>query len=223
MPQLTTLWPLFGLPLGCALLARQLIADPAGADLTSSRNLLAALLPIYMVHQFEEHGYDLQGERFAFQKHMARSLNYTDLDKFPATPAWVTAVNVAFAWTYGAISFYNADKDPLLSVAFNGFVLVNGILHIVTFLKEGKTYNPGLATAVTLFLPLTLYSYSKAAINNSQLVLSVVLGLAAHVAILGNFKMLEKGKVSQGASIAFWCGFGAALPFLYKTLASWLT
>lgn len=222
MSRITTSWPIFGLPLGGALLARQLITNPIGADLTSSRNLLAALLPIYMVHQFEEHGYDLKGERFAFQKHMAKSMDYTDLAKFPATPAWVTAINVGFAWTFGSIAFYNADKDPLLSVSFNGFVFVNGILHIVTFLKEGMRYNPGLATAVTLFLPLTLYSYSKAAVNNSQLALSVVLGLVAHIAILGNFKALDKGKVTQGTSIAFWCGFGAALPFLYKGLASLL-
>lgn len=222
MPQLTTVWPIFGLPLGGALLAHHLISNPAGTDLTSARNLLAALLPIYMVHQFEEHGYDLKGESFAFQKHMARSLGYTDLGEFPATRAWVTAVNVGFAWTYGAISFYNADKDPLLSVPFNGFVLVNGILHIVTFLKEGKTYNPGLVTAVTLLLPLALYSYSKAAVNNSLVTLSVVMGLAAHVAILGNFKGLEKNKVSQGASIAFFSVFGVTLPFLYKALASLL-
>ena len=41
------------------------------------------LLPTYMIHQFEEHGIDFTGEKYAFQKFFCKFLGYTDIDKCP--------------------------------------------------------------------------------------------------------------------------------------------
>lgn len=49
-------------------------------------------LPLYMIHQFEEHGYDLLGRPYAFQQHLCGILGYRgDLNKCPASAEFIFA------------------------------------------------------------------------------------------------------------------------------------
>ena len=58
-------WPWLGLAL--ALFALLVGVVRGGAWLRDPRRLVWIGLPLYMLHQFEEHGIDLTGHRFAFQ------------------------------------------------------------------------------------------------------------------------------------------------------------
>lgn len=49
-------------------------------------------LPLYMIHQFEEHGYDLMGQPYAFQRHLCQVLGYRgDTEGCPASPEFIFA------------------------------------------------------------------------------------------------------------------------------------
>lgn len=89
-------WPFLGLPLGVALASKAVVeSKPSFSSLDAtvpprSSSLLRWLrtrdvafwlqiaLPIYMIHQFEEHGYDVFGRRYYF--HEAFCKTFVGLD-----------------------------------------------------------------------------------------------------------------------------------------------
>jgi hypothetical protein len=103
------------------------------------------MLPAYMVHQVEEHA----GDRFRrfVNKRIARVPNAL------TTPA-VVVVNVPLVWGVDLVAIYLARFVAvgwgLIAIYL---VLVNAVLHIIGAAAL-RGYNPGLATALLLFLPL---------------------------------------------------------------------
>ena len=103
------------------------------------------MLPAYMIHQVEEHA----GDRFRrfVNKHIARVPNAL------TTPA-VVVVNVPLVWGVDLVAIYLARFVAvgwgLIAIYL---ILVNAVLHVVGAAAL-RAYNPGLVTAVVLFLPL---------------------------------------------------------------------
>jgi len=106
-------------------------------------------LPAYMLHQYEEH----DANRFAdyFNSHIGGG-------REGLTPPIVFFVNVPGGWGINALSIWLAAT---LSTGFGligiYLTLVNAIVHIGPAMRQ-RAYNPGLATAVVLFVPLSLWS-----------------------------------------------------------------
>ena len=106
-------------------------------------------LPVYMVHQYEEH--DNDRFRLFFNATIGKGKNVL-------SPTAVFITNVPGVWGVIALSLY-------LTFAINaGFsliavylVVVNAFVHVVhAFIF--RSYNPGLGTALLLFVPLSVYS-----------------------------------------------------------------
>src|SRR5262245_58791739 len=89
-------WPYVGLCLAAVLLVG-LALERRQSALPRSQDpvwLLPLLWPMYLVHQFEEHGIDLLGRRYAFLAQLCGTLGYGhDLATCPADPAFLFAVN----------------------------------------------------------------------------------------------------------------------------------
>jgi hypothetical protein len=106
--------------------------------------LLVTLLPIYMIHQYEEHGH---GRFLAF-------FNATvgNGHEILTTRAAFWA-NIGGVWAVYVISFYLA-RYVALGFAFVPIylMLVNGVTHMLATLRL-REYNPGLWTSLVLFLP----------------------------------------------------------------------
>lgn len=102
-------------------------------------------LPAYMIHQFEEHDQD----RFRLFFNQTIGKGYDVL-----SPMAVFITNVPGVWGVIALSIYAAtllhQGWALIAVYL---VLVNAFVHIVHALIF-RRYNPGLATALLIFLPL---------------------------------------------------------------------
>ncbi|MEO1207352.1 MAG: HXXEE domain-containing protein [Pseudomonadota bacterium] len=102
-------------------------------------------LPVYMIHQYEEHDDD-RFRRFV-NTHIGGNQEILTLgDVFWINIVGVWAVIIASVWLaweahagYGLIAAY--------------LLLINAAVHIAQAVKM-RQYNPGLATAVILFLPL---------------------------------------------------------------------
>jgi hypothetical protein len=109
--------------------------------------LIYLQLPIYMLHQLEEHTDD----RFR------RYVNETMAGGREAltTPA-VVFINVVGVWLVILVAIYLARFVDLgLGLIAVYLTLVNALVHIVGAAVQ-RRYNPGLVTAILLFLPVGL-------------------------------------------------------------------
>lgn len=103
------------------------------------------LLPAYMLHQFEEH--DRDRFRLFFNETIGKGHDVL-------SPAAVFITNVPGVWGVITLSLYAAATfNPGWALVAVYLVLVNALVHIVHGIVF-RRYNPGLVTAVALFLPL---------------------------------------------------------------------
>lgn len=102
-------------------------------------------LPAYMLHQYEEHEDD-RFRRFVNATIGGGREVLTRLDTF--------VINIAGVWGVDAVAFVLAAQVRLgLGLIAVYLSLVNGLAHGVQAIAL-RRYNPGLATAILLFLPL---------------------------------------------------------------------
>lgn len=136
-------------------------------------------LPIYMLHQFEEHA----GDRF---RHFTNTRLFAG--KEVLRPVDVIVVNIPLVWGVNLFAFYMAVfvKTGLGLVA-PYLLLVNAVLHIVTSLRF-RCYNPGIATAIAFFIPLSLITLMVSAgtpgITMRDHFIALIAALFIHVAIM---------------------------------------
>jgi uncharacterized protein with HXXEE motif len=147
-------WPYLGLALA-ALLSAVLLLQARGAGPAPWRNpiwVLGWLWPMYLVHQFEEHGIDLLGRRYAFLGFLCDLIGRPVISDCPATPAFVFSVNVIACQVAFGLAFFLRRTRPLVAACAWGIPLVNLFAHLIPAVARGR-YNPGLLTALALFAP----------------------------------------------------------------------
>ena len=139
-------------------------------------------LPAYMLHQVEEHA----GDRF--RRYINR--NVAGVPDALTTVA-VVIVNVPLVWGVDLLSIYLARFVSLgWGLIAIYLMLVNAVVHVIGAVAK-RGYNPGLITAVVMFLPLSIWglvavsettgvSLAQHAIGLGAAIL-VHAGLAAHV------------------------------------------
>lgn len=137
-------------------------------------------LPVYMLHQLEEHDDD----RFR------RFIN--DLiggGRELLTKEAVFVINVPGVWGVNLVSILLAfSLDLGFGLIGIYLTLINGLVHLAQALRL-KCYNPGLITAVFLFLPVGGLALAAVVKSGSATIGYHLLGLgsavAIHLAIVG--------------------------------------
>jgi Protein of unknown function with HXXEE motif len=165
-----------------------LLISPLLADCGSVVLFLTFLhLPVYMLHQYEEHDDD------RFRRFVNRTLGK---GRELLSRADVFVINVPGVWGVIAISFCLASQVDLgFALIAVYLVLVNAIVHIAHAVVF-RTYNPGLGTAIFLFLPFSVYSLWQVQTSGAgtlpfhALGLFVAVGLHAAIVIYCKFKPL---------------------------------
>lgn len=132
------------------------------------------LLPIYMLHQYEEH----ENDRFRL------FLNQTVGEgKEVLVPGAAFLINVPGVWGVLVADFYLADHFDL------GFGLIAVYLTLVNAFAHGayavvsRRYNPGLWTGIVLFLPFGGYALYQIQTTGHGSWIYHVTGLATAIAI----------------------------------------
>jgi hypothetical protein len=140
-------------------------------------------LPIYMFHQLEEH-YDDRFRRF---------VNDNIAGGLPAltTPA-VVVINILGVWGVNLLALYLAYFADLgLGLIAIYLTLVNAILHVVSTIVL-RRYNPGLVTALVLFLPVGAWALIAVArapgVTTTYHVIGLAVAVLIHVAIVVHVK-----------------------------------
>lgn len=106
-------------------------------------------LPIYMVHQFEEHA----GDRF--RKWVNHMIGH---DRDVLTPIATFWINSLLVWGLDLFALYLACfVDLSLGLMAMYLPVLNAFGHIVPGVIK-RQYNPGLVTSITLFIPVGVAS-----------------------------------------------------------------
>jgi hypothetical protein len=136
--------------------------------------LIYAPMPIYMLHQVEEH----TGDRF--HEFINRTL-FGGADVL--TSEAILWINLPGVWGLTLLSMYAATFLGIgwgLSGVY--LTLVNGVIHVVGAVKS-RAYNPGLWTALVLFLPLSAVTLWVMASRPDVTAIHHITGIAVAVAI----------------------------------------
>ncbi|HVZ84990.1 MAG TPA: HXXEE domain-containing protein [Terracidiphilus sp.] len=135
-------------------------------------------LPLYMLHQYEEH----DDNRFAefVNRHMAHG-------RRALTPASVFLINVPGVWGVVAVSWMlAATVRPGLGLIAIDLTLVNALAHIGGLIML-RVYNPGVITAVIGFIPIggwALWCVQRTRPSLADHALGIGIALAIHIAIV---------------------------------------
>lgn len=160
-------------------------------NLTNIPLMSVVFLVAYIIHQFEEHWIDLRGEQYAFYKDVNQLLlgvlNAPDSTVMPLTPASIYMINTALVWLIGSLAIWRSSKQLFPTLALAGITLVNGMGHLVLGITK-QAYNPGLLTAIVIFLPLAIAFYrailTEIPENKKLVIASIIWSVLAHVIML---------------------------------------
>jgi hypothetical protein len=173
-------WMYAGFVAGLFLLA----VTPIFAGVLSLPLLLIYLqLPIYMIHQLEEHNHD----RFRL---WANEVIGGGLEAL--TPPAVVFINVVGVWAVILIALYLSHfVDVGLGLIAVYLTLINAVVHILGAAVL-RRYNPGLVTAVLLFLPVGIYALTVVShapgVTTTDHVIALTTAIILHLAIIAYVK-----------------------------------
>lgn len=101
-------------------------------------------LPLYMLHQYEEHGHG------AFKAEINRLLRPRGRQ---ITDTQIFVINILGVWGVDCVALYLTRRGSTASGLAAAYLsVVNGLLHAAVALRL-RRYNPGLWTALLLLLP----------------------------------------------------------------------
>ncbi|MDE2030482.1 MAG: HXXEE domain-containing protein [Alphaproteobacteria bacterium] len=149
MNRLISYWVYGGFLSGIVLL----LLTPALAKAWPVLAILTFLhLPIYMFHQYEEH------DNGRFRLFLNRTVGR---GKDVLSPTAVFVINIFGVWGVILLSLYLAlTVNPGFGLIAVYLALVNAVVHIAHAVIF-RGYNPGLGTAIVLFLPLGICTLAR--------------------------------------------------------------
>ncbi len=137
-------WPKAAVFAACFLLA---LVPIVWSELGFAAALIFVQLPAYMLHQLEEHGHD------RFRRYVNENMAG---GREALTPGATFAINLLAVWVLMLVSFLLAYYvDPALGLIAVCLTGVNAIVHMLGAAVR-REYNPGLITALFVFVPLTV-------------------------------------------------------------------
>lgn len=169
-------WPYAAAFAACFLLA---LAPLVWSAVGAAGALVYLQLPAYMLHQLEEHGQD------RFRRYVNEELGG---GRELLTPLITFAINLLGVWALMLCAFALAYYvDAALGLIAVYLTAVNALVH-TGVAAATRAYNPGLATALGLFLPLSLVAAVAVArdfeVSAGAQLLAVAVAVVGHAAIV---------------------------------------
>lgn len=230
-------WPWLALVLAPLILVALVVEKrPEGAPsrMRDPAFVLGLFWPMYMAHQFEEHGIDLRGRRYAFLASLCSTLGYGAPTAAhgahaghvghgmhigcPADPAFLFAVNAVAVWLAGAIALATRRTRPDVAAAAWGIAAFNAITHLVASIRTGA-YNPGVFTSLVLFIPMSVYmirllAKEKILTPRGLIARVMFVGLVTHGVLLTSLSLLSRGVLSHTVGLVI-NGLNGLVPLVF--------
>ncbi len=155
----------------------------------------------YLLHNGEEYGLDLLGHLHSFPDAICADLKLPAYPDCPIPPAFYLAVNLPLFWIVAPLVALLSRRHPLVGLALYSVVFTNGLVHLMAFLVLGRAYNPGLLTAVVVFLPLSAWvsyaCFGKDRLSYKAMALLIFWGVILHVILAGSVILFVHGLISS--------------------------
>ena len=155
----------------------------------------------YLLHNVEEYGIDLLGHRHAFPDALCAALKLPPYPGCPIPPAFYLAVNLPLFWIVAPLAAVLSRRHPLVGFALYSVIFTNGLVHLVMVLVLGEAYNPGLLTAVVLFLPLSAWigyaCFGENRLRYQAMALIIFWGVMLHVILAGSMISFVNGLIGS--------------------------
>ncbi|MFC1767879.1 HXXEE domain-containing protein [Candidatus Margulisiibacteriota bacterium] len=185
-------WPKIGIVSAVFILV-MLIFYP-GTKIGSLQWLFWLLVPVYMIHQFEE--YVFPG---GFKNELNQEVMKSSNSESPLNDKTAFWINVPIVWVIFPISAIIGLNFVLIPAVCMLFAAANGILHLAFSIRKMK-YGPGFLASLFLNIPLAVYTVgnliAKDMINTQGLVIATVIALFLHSLI--PIYLIKQGKASAG-------------------------
>jgi hypothetical protein len=213
-----TVWPFIGLGASIVLILILLTTDTFRSNTAVSRWrdlvwLAWLAVPLYLVHQFEEYSLQTLGFDYSIQDMIAMKLGYPPYPDCPIPLAYYPLVNIALMWVGAPLAAYLSRRNILLGLSFWRLIFANGLVHTVGGGIVGGTYDPGLWSAVFLFVPLSIWVLYATAIRGpySGKVVGVAFaaGAVTHAFLFAGYGLYKAGVIGNAGLLvyAFVIGF----------------
>jgi hypothetical protein len=123
------------------------------ASVGTTASVVALHLPVYMLHQIEEHL-----RPGGFRQFANAEIFHSGRADWPVTVGGVCFVNTAFVWLPIGLAALFPDTLAWLGFAYVGLSFANALLHLAGVARL-RIYNPGAATALLLLLPFSVFVF----------------------------------------------------------------
>jgi hypothetical protein len=167
------------------------------SDPASEQAMFAGLLVIYMLHQTEEHLWP-----GGFRQFTNARVFESGRDDWPVDAGGVALVNIGYVWLPVALAALFPQGLRWLGLGWVALTLINAVTHIVTSIRF-RCYNPGLVTAIVLFVPFTVWvlasEVSRGLLSGGEVALLVLLGVLLHIPVAALFVVPYLRKRSAAA------------------------
>ena len=144
-------------------------------------------VPIYLLHEFEEHAYP--GYPGHFKAFINQQVFKSKIANFPLNDANIFWINIPFIWIMFPIFAILAQHSNIhLGIILPAFALFNATTHIIAFCVL-RRYNPGLVVSVLLNYPTgiyTLYVMQQAGLlDAATITLGILVAFIGHACMFG--------------------------------------
>lgn len=148
------------------------------------------------LHQFEEYRYP------GYFPGMMNTVMFASKhpDRYPLNANAAFVINVGIGWGFYFLAALVGERGIWLGIATMLVSVGNIIAHTILFNVKGKTiYNPGMLTALFLFLPLTVYFFYALTTNGFAAPFDWVVGVFLGIVLnyVGILKMIDWLKDEQ--------------------------
>ena len=192
-------------------------------------------MPIYSLHQFEEHGYDILGRRYSFvpyandlaSSHLSGDDGSNPLLLSPRVTTIVNLLHVYVIFSYMAIK-YEQTWNPIYIGLCYSMMFFNALAgHVVPCLVS-QIYNPGCVQSFMMMVPVSiyvLYQYYQYSCTNKFMYQHVVKSMVVCI-VFGSFYfhglalflpvlLVSNGYLDENFGFTIWC---ATLLFCFPML-----
>ncbi|MFM9970479.1 MAG: HXXEE domain-containing protein [Burkholderiales bacterium] len=209
---------------GFAMLGALAFRDPATSWWRDTRSLNLLMVIAYLIHQFEEHGIDATGAHYAFMavanSQIGGLVGCAPQSECPLNAENIFYVNTILVWLFLlAVMLVDNRRHVFANLCAPALLLVNALAHLQAVAVHGA-YNPGVLTAIALFIPLSLHRYRvmlrDEGVGYGWLTASLVWAILGHALLLGFAALTYVKEILPIASYPLAMGAWALLPFLIR-------
>jgi hypothetical protein len=158
----------------------------------------------YLIHNFEEYGIDGLGRWHSFPDEFSLSAGLPPYPDNPIPTAYWLSVNITLFWVAAPLAALLSRRHPIVGLALYSVVFSNALVHLVPF-AIGMGYNPGLLTAVIVFLPLSVWvgyaCFGEGRLSYKVMALLIFDGVLLHAILIGSTFMFINGVIGGTALV----------------------